>query len=129
MASVADTSPAALPAIPDGWIPDDAVISAVARKKADGRWEVVVPRYAVVSQGSNADEAFHQAGELLADYFRVCVRDGRSFDECRRPIDARWTAELVTAALLASVARRVPRVPWHRSSTRLLRVPANHAFC
>jgi hypothetical protein len=116
-----------LPALPEDWVPDDAVVSGFATHHADqGLWEVVFPRWAIVSRGASFDAAVHEASELLEDYFRICARDGVSYEKAARPIAASWLARLLVAAFASAVERRVR----HRSAEmRMVRFPARHAFC
>lgn len=113
-----------IPPLPEGWIPDDAVVFAVAEQE-DGHWSVVLPRYAIVGVGDTLNAAGREAVELLEDYLRMCAAEGRSFAESRRPIPASWLAKLIVGQLAESVRHRVR----HNSIRgRFLRVPARGAL-
>ena len=116
-----------LPTLLEAWVPDDAVVSGFATYRSDEEiWEVVFPRYAVVSRGASFDSAVHEAGELLEDYFRICARDGVAFDDAARPIAKRWLAQLIFKAVASAVEHRVRH---RRAEMRMVRFPARHAFC
>lgn len=122
------TESPSLPDLPVDWVPEDDAIVVFGRR-VDGRWEAVIPNYSIVAQGDSLDDALHQGAELLEDYFRLCVRDGLTFRQARRPIRTRWLLQLIAGALLTAIVRRLPRLPKPRSGTRVLRVPSRHAFC
>jgi hypothetical protein len=115
-----------LPALPDGWIPEGAVLVGVAKKYAeDDVWEFVLPHYAIVGRGDSFRSASKQASELLDDYFRLCAADGLTFAEVGRPMSRGWWAREIGSAAIESVRHRIR----HTSArTRLLRVPADPAL-
>lgn len=116
-----------LPELPEAWVPDDAVVSGFATHRSDeGLWEVVLPHWAIVARGETFDAAVHESGELLEDYFRLCVRDGISFEKAARPISVGWLARLIVLAISSSIDRRIRR---RGAGMRMVRFPARHAFC
>ena len=116
-----------MPALPESWVPDDAVIFGVGRHDLEvDVWEVLLPAYAIVGRGESFDAAVQQASEQLEDYFRLVAKDGKTFEQAARPVPARWFARILAEAVAAGVSRRIHHT---RARMRLLRFPARHAFC
>jgi hypothetical protein len=122
---VSEVGDRVVPPLPEGWVPDDAIISAFARLE-DGRWSVILPAFTVVGVGDTLQSAAHEAGELLVDYLRMCAADGLTFEESRRRIPAGWFARLVLGAVRSSVAYRVRH---SARRERVMRLPARNALC
>jgi hypothetical protein len=119
-----------VPDLPVDWLPDDALVMAIARRRAsEGLWEVILPEFLIVGRGDSFHAAIDEACDLLEDYLRICASEGRSFDECRRPIAFRWMARLIAHAAASSISRRVPDRRKRTSGSRVLRFPVGHAPC
>lgn len=113
--------------LPEGWVPDDAVVFGVAHHLADDHvWEVTLPAYTLVGRGATLDEALNQASELLLDFFAICADDGLTFEESERRVPKRWLASILLNAGASSLSRRIRH---SRVQTRLLRLPTRHAVC
>jgi hypothetical protein len=116
-----------MPALPESWVPDDAVIFGVGRHHVeDDVWEVLLPAYSIVGRGHSFDAAVHQASEQLEDYFRLVAKDGLSFEDAGRAVSPAWFTRIIAEAAAAAVSRRIHHT---RARMRLLRFPARHAFC
>lgn len=126
MSALESPSSVSLPPIPDGWVPNDSVIVAIARRDDADRWSVILPQFTIVGLGDDLDDAVREAQEMLEDYLRICVRDGRSYAEARRPISRGWYLKLLAGVGAATIAHRIR----HRAQKlRRLRLPAPHALC
>ena len=116
-----------LPELPQGWVPDGAVLLGIAKHHVDDEvWEAMLPHYSIVGRGRTLGEAAEQALELAEDYFRMCVADGLTFDQSRRPMPATWFARELASALGSSLGRRVQHTA---ARTRIIRVPAEPLAC
>jgi hypothetical protein len=98
--------------LPAGWIPEHAYVHMYGhRRNEDDMWEVLIPEYTVAGQGDSIDAAVRNALELLDDYLVLCVHDGMSFEESRRPISSALRRAMIrdiagaTLALLPGAAR------------------------
>lgn len=127
MSALESPSSVSLPEIPDGWAPSNSMIIAIARRgDDDDRWSVILPQFTIVGLGDDLDDAVLEAQEMLVDYLRICVRDGLSYEEARRPISLGWYAKLLAGVVVANVAHRLR----HRAQKlRRFRLPAPHALC
>ena len=120
-------APSVLPEVPDGWVPDDELILVIGKRlPADGGWEVVIPMFSIVGRGESIDEAMHEARELLEDYLRMCVDDGLTYAEAKRPIPDRWLVPLALATVRSMVGHRLRH---SARRLRIMRIPARHALC
>lgn len=127
MSSVLENGPA-LPESVAGWVPEDELIFVIGKRlpEAEG-WEAVIPMFTIVGRGSSIDEAIHEASELLEDYFRVCMRDGLSYDDARRVISPAWFLPLLAATARSAISHRIRHGA--RRRLRVMRIPARHVFC
>jgi hypothetical protein len=100
--------------LPEGWVPEGAGVYIFARQDPDDphQWEAVVPEFSVAGMGDSPEAAAHNAIELLEDYLLVCARDGRSFEECVRPLGRRSRILVLGEAIVALT------VDWLRSSAK-----------
>lgn len=99
--------------LPQGWLPAGAAVLVLARLDEDsGSWESVLPEYSIAGMGPSPDDALVNAIELLGDYLSLCARDGKSFDEARRPISRRTSfpiARELAGLIIGSKLHRPPR--------------------
>ena len=114
-----------VPDLPDGWLPEPALILAFAKTpdEHDASWEVLLPEYTVVGRGATFHDAMSEAAELLEDYLRMCASEGTSFEDARRPIKRTWFANLFARAAAGAVASRLKDHAQRR--TRVLRFPVD----
>jgi hypothetical protein len=117
----------AVPELPAGWLPDDALVLAFGGQQEEGLYEVVLPEYTIVGRGETFQAAISEAVELLEDYFQLCAAEGLLFADARRPISGAWYGRLAARTLIGSLARRVQRRGSRRP--RVFRFPVGHAHC
>lgn len=111
-----------VPDLPEGWLPEPALVLAIAKPASNGcPWEVLLPEFTVVGRGASFHEAMDEAAEMLEDYLRMCAADGRSFTESRRPIRRGWMAQLVAHGIGGAVSSRLR--DGARRRPRFLRFP------
>jgi hypothetical protein len=108
--------------LPKGWVPEDVVLRAFARRNAGYEWETIVPEFSIAGMGRTLDEAIENAVELLDDYLMLCARDGMSFEASRRPLPVRTMAKLLAEF---AVGRAVGRLSIGRPTRRRLDLPLN----
>lgn len=72
-------------------------------------WVAIATDYTIIGVGDSSDQAAHRMLELLDEYLRLCHEEGKTLDEARRPISAKWRLELRARAAVWSVLRRLNR--------------------
>jgi hypothetical protein len=74
--------------LPEGWVPEGAAVLVIAKQddRDESLWESIVPEFSIVGRGESADDAYNNALELLDDYLMLCAREGRAFEEAKRPV-------------------------------------------
>lgn len=108
--------------LPEGWVPDGAVVHVLARRYPDGHWESVVPEFGIAGMGDSADAAYVNAIELLDDYLGLVARAGRSFEGAYRPAGL-GTRLAMLFDVLALLVRSKLRRPRADRNSRRYRVP------
>lgn len=102
--------------LPKGWVPEGAGVWVVGRWEPEAKhWEALVPQFSVAGMGKTSADAITNAIELLDDYLALCAAEGKSYEECFRPINRLWRFRVVREALSAVLAsrRRRQRPPEH----------------
>jgi hypothetical protein len=119
-------APGSVPSqLPSGWVPDDVVVRAWARRNAGYGWETLIPEFSIAGMGGSLDAAIENAVELLDDYLLLCSRDGMSFAEARRPLPTRDMARLLGEF---TVGRVVGKLSFGNSGRKRLDLPLHHAL-
>lgn len=111
-----------LPELPEDFVPEGARFYGVPVRERDG-WTVVVPAYTIVGHGPTVHDAAQEAAELLEDYFRMCFADGLAFEQCERPIPARWFRELKWRLRFEALASALRFSRPSRRPERAIRLP------
>jgi hypothetical protein len=95
--------------LPEGWLPEPAVILGFSFEPADGdeAWEVLLADYTIAGRGDSFHAALEESMELLEDYWRMCASEGLSFEQARRPIRPSWFASLLTRAVAGAIRDRL----------------------
>lgn len=95
--------------LPQGWVPDGVSVFVVARVNDDDVWESIVPEFNIAGRGASATEAVADALELLDDYLMVCAREGKTFEDARRPISARFRLSILSELIALMAGHRLRR--------------------
>jgi hypothetical protein len=90
------TAPRVESRLSEDWIQHDVVLRIWARQNAaSSEWETLIPEYSIAGMGDSFDAAIENVLELLEDYLWLCQREGKSFEQCARPMPIREMARLV----------------------------------
>jgi hypothetical protein len=109
--------------LPVGWIPEGAVVAAMARRYPDGHWEAVAPEFSIAGMGDSPEAALENALELLDEYLCLVAADGGKFQDAIRAPRGRDFLAMVVETLGLFVRSKFHRPHDGDSGSQRYRVP------
>jgi len=87
---------------------ETVLVRAIVRPE-DDHWSAVATDYAIVGVGETPEAALDRMATMLGEYLALCLSEGMTINDARRPVTGAWRAKLEAALLAGKVTRIVHR--------------------